>query len=60
MRSRDSVEPILGDAIGPTGAQRATSAALLGGVIVVLGLGLAAFIGLGALAVVTLFTSIGR
>jgi hypothetical protein len=60
MRSRDSVEPILGDAIGPTGAQRATNVVVLGGVIVVLGLALAAIIGLGGLAIVTLFTSIGR
>ena len=60
MGAKDSVEPILGDAIGPTNAQRLTSALGLGGMILVLGLGLAAAIGLGALAVVTLFTSIGR
>ena len=60
MGARDSVEPVIGDAIGPTGAQRATSALVLGGVLVSLGLALAAIIGLAALAVVTLFTSIGR
>ena len=60
MRARDSVEPVIGDAIGPTRAQRFTNALTLGGVLIVLGLALAGLIGIAALAVVTLFTSIGR
>ena len=59
MRARDSVEPVLGDAIGPTRAKRFTNALALGGVLIALGLTLAGLIGITALAFVTLFTSIG-
>lgn len=49
-------QPILGDDIGPTRADRARSAVALGTVIIILGLALAATLGI---IVVTLFALVG-